>query len=285
MQLPDLEWVTGQVNSLEPKTRLMICSLSTVAITALILRHVIAARAALPGKLQSVGQVALTAINMGSEDETRRDYCRAFMGGCVTALPPGGAAPEPLVPPENLARGVDGAALEVQEAALLAALASSLGADGVSPTPGALRKLLPLLSVSPTIAVLSDAGVPPMVQQHRFVVQATLLKLGDSSEMRLRVLTVGFIGTPISGATPTTKHTPCAATTPRPSATASAPTRLAHSLTSILVRVPHPAGTCSPSLPPTRSLPRSRRRGPRPSSRTRWRGRSTRTFARRCPVR
>lgn len=193
-------------SGLDPKARLIVCTLSTVAVTCFIVRRYLIAQATLPGALQSAGQVSMSGA-MPAESEARRDYCRAFMGGVVTVLPPGAVAPEPLVAPADLPKGVDAAALEAQEEALLEALGAALASDGVAPPPGALRKLLPFLSVSPTIAVLDAAGVPPMVQQHRFAVCSSLH--GEAEKVtRLRVLVAGFVGTPVSGASPSSKHTP-----------------------------------------------------------------------------
>ena len=123
----------------------------------------------LPGKLQPQGTTQLTAGNFGRESEHLRDVGRAYAAGAIYLWDTvHGHPPRRLQPAAGTTTGVETKDSEEHMAALLSAVAAARGGEELS--GGAWARLASMLTVNPALAVLTQAGMPPSILQHRFVV-------------------------------------------------------------------------------------------------------------------
>jgi len=127
-----------------------------------------------------------------------RDFGRALASGGIYLWDTIGE-PTQLRPSEGGPTGVATDASAAHKVTLLEALAKARG--GRALPDAAWVRLVSMLTVNPALAVLTRAGCPPSVLQHRFVIGMR----GDE----LKVFTLGFIGRPMMGGPrPEDKHTP-----------------------------------------------------------------------------
>ena len=152
----------------------------------------------LPGSLSQTGNIALDVSAFADEDEARRDLGRAYCARGLYATRADGAVPQLLDPPEDLPKGIEKEALESQYQAFTAAVERF---RGTAPSASELSRLAAHLTVSPTISVLAAVNVAPMLLQNRFVIRL-------ATDGSIRVLTMGYIGTPIAARTPAGAHAP-----------------------------------------------------------------------------
>ena len=204
------------LDALDAKGKMVVVTLVVVIVSAFVLRRVVFAPATLPGELRASGVVAIENSIYAPAAEARRDSCRAYMAGILTYQSIGDAVPMPVRVRSELPEGVDTKALAAQEDALREELREALQPCGLLLTDAAFARLQSMLSVTPTFTVLSATKVPPMLMQHRFIVQA--LRAGQDGAFGLRVLAVGYVGTPVEGATPNQKRTPYLLTVASPDA-------------------------------------------------------------------
>lgn len=132
----------------------------------------------------------LTEKDFGGIDETLRDFGRNYMAEGLYLVRK--AAPhtvEKLTAPDGTPTGVEADALMEQKRLFLAQISSELP-EGTLLAEEAIGALLRQLTVSPTFAVFTNAGYPPLLHQHRFIIRVG----NESAEPSLRVHTVGFIG-------------------------------------------------------------------------------------------
>ena len=167
--------------------------------------------APLPGRLQLRGSYG---YQMADADEAARDFARAFagcMGGkgdimLLTVSDAEAAPPRPVVCAASAGGDVNqrsvSAATDAFRAQVLAPALAAAGAAALAPALlGELsERLIGNLSVGAAMEALTQHGCAPAMHQNKF-----LLLVGQDS---VRVLTYGYIGEPVSGDRPDTKHTP-----------------------------------------------------------------------------
>jgi len=152
----------------------------------------------LPGTLQPQGTTQLSGHDFGRESEHLRDVGRAYAAGAIYLWDTAeGHPPRRLQPAVGTASGVETKASEEHMAALLSAVAAARGGEALS--AGAWARLASMLTVNPALAVLTQAGMPPSILQHRFVI-------GTRPGAPVRVYTLGFVGTPQGGPRPDEKY-------------------------------------------------------------------------------
>lgn len=174
-------------------------ALIAVAVASYLLFFRRALPALLPGTLQPQGTTQLSGQNFGRESEHMRDFGRAYAAGAIYLWDTvHGSPPQRLQPAAGTASGVEASASAEHKAALLAAVAAARGGEALS--GGAWARLLSMLTVNPALAVLTEAGMPPSILQHRFVI-------GARPGAPMRVYTLGFVGTPQGGPRPDDKYT------------------------------------------------------------------------------
>jgi hypothetical protein len=135
-------------------------------------------------KLPSAGRVQLKRDELG--EDTPRELCRAFIASVYVLVAGVDGPAELLCPPAGLPHGSDRASLQRQQRACFSLLENR---HGKAFTEGEEANLRAYLSVQPAARVLRCAGWMTPLLQPRFVVC-----LGPGSS--LRVLTVGYVGTP-----------------------------------------------------------------------------------------
>ena len=151
-----------------------------------------------PLPLPPQGTTQLTQSNFGRESEHSRDVGRAYAAGAIYLWDTErGHPPRRLQPATGITAGVEAKASEEHTAALLSAVAAARGGEELSAE--ARARLASMLTVNPALAVLTHAGMPPSILQHRFVI-------GTRPGAPLRVYTLGFVGTPQGGPRPDDKY-------------------------------------------------------------------------------